>query len=556
VAIPCFLFSGFIVLLIPRKWSFCLLIVNPFICGKAVLMRREIELKLTPAEAFDPQRWKQIAASLIGVPAGRIYHLRPLKRSIDARHKVFFRLKVELFIGEQFPYSEKILIPAYPDVSRRPPVIIVGAGPAGLFAALTLIEQGFKPVILERGKDVKARKFDISTLNRGERLNPDSNYCFGEGGAGTYSDGKLYTRSTKRGNVSEILRTLVAHGASDDILIDAHPHIGTDKLPNIIASIRRSILDAGGEVLFNKKVTGLIIKNGRVKGVTTGDGNEIRSSSVILATGHSARDVFEFLHNQGIILEPKPFALGVRIEHPQQLIDSIQYHMPDRGAHLPAATYNLVTQVEGRGVFSFCMCPGGVIVPAATAEMETVVNGMSNSRRNSPYANSGIAVAIESADWKEFESAGPFAALHLQQSIERKAWEAAGSSIKAPAQRLTDFMDDRLSATLPENSYNPGLSSVTMSGILPGFLSTRLKQAFRDFNEKMKGYMTSEAVLVGVESRTSSPVRIPRNEDTLQNPQAAGLYPCGEGAGYAGGIVSSAIDGVRCALAVAGKSSV
>ncbi|NTW24340.1 MAG: FAD-dependent oxidoreductase [Lentimicrobium sp.] len=519
-------------------------------------MRKELDLKLTPAEAFDPVHWKRIASNILGIPSGRIYHIRPLKRSVDARHKVFFRLKVELFIGEHFPASEKISIPVYPDVSRRNPVIIVGAGPAGLFAAIELIKQGFKPVIIERGKDVKARKFDISTLNRGERLNPESNYCFGEGGAGTYSDGKLYTRSTKRGNVPEILRLLVAHGASEDILIDAHPHIGTDKLPNIIASIRRSILEAGGEVYFNTRVAGLLIKNGKIKGVTDDTGNEFKASAVILATGHSARDVFEFLHRQGILLEPKPFALGIRIEHPQQLIDSIQYHVPERGPHLPAASYNLVTQVEGRGVFSFCMCPGGIIVPAATADNETVVNGMSNSKRNSPYANSGIAVAIEPSDWQEYASAGPFAALHFQQAIEAKAWAVAGNSLKAPAQRLTDFMKDKVSVDLPQCSYNPGLVSAPLSSFLPDLLTSRLRQAFLDFNAKMNGYLTQEAVLVGVESRTSSPVRIPRNEDTLQHPQVAGLYPCGEGAGYAGGIISSAIDGVRCALAASGKTGV
>ncbi len=516
-------------------------------------MRREIELKLTPAEAFSPEKWKHAVSTRFGIPEGRIYHIRPIKRSIDARHKVFFRLKVEIFVGEHFPLAEKINIPQYPDVGHKPPVIVVGAGPAGLFAALTLIVQGFKPVILERGKDVKARKFDISMLNRGEKLNPDSNYCFGEGGAGTYSDGKLYTRATKRGNVSEILRTLVAHGATEDILIDAHPHIGTDRLPNIIASIRRSILEAGGEVYFNKRIAGLILKNGKVKGVVDESGNEYLSKSVILATGHSARDVFEFLHKQGLLLEPKPFALGIRIEHPQQLIDSIQYHTPERGPHLPAATYNLVTQAEGRGVFSFCMCPGGIIVPASTANNELVVNGMSNSQRNSPYANSGIAVAIEPEDWREFDHEGPFAALRFQQAIESKAWEAAGNSLKAPAQRMTDFMKDRFSASLPECSYNPGLVSVPLSSFLPGFLTSRLRQAFLEFNHKMNGYLTEEAVLVGVESRTSSPVRIPRNDDTLQHPQAAGLYPCGEGAGYAGGIVSSALDGVRCAMAIAGK---
>lgn len=517
-------------------------------------MRKEIELRLTPAEANDPVRWKQIASSLLGVPQGRIYHIRPVKRSIDARQKIIYRLKAEIFIGEHLPPSEKIMLPSYPDVSRRNPVIVVGAGPAGLFAALTLIEQGFKPVVIERGKDVKARKYDISSLNRGERVHPDSNYCFGEGGAGTYSDGKLYTRSTKRGNVSDILKTLVAHGAPDDILIDAHPHIGTDKLPGIIAAIRRSILEAGGEVYFNKRVTGLITKNGKVKGVIDEAGNEYQAASVILATGHSARDIFTMLPEYGVFPEAKPFALGVRIEHPQQLIDSIQYRMPERGPHLPAATYNLVTQADGRGVFSFCMCPGGIIVPASTGEGELVVNGMSNSQRNSPYANAGIAVAVESADWQEYAEYGPLAALHFQKMIEQRAWEAAGKSLKAPAQRLTDFLDDRLSSSLPDCSYNPGLVSARMDEILPDFLNRRLKMAFRDFDAKMKGYLTNEAVLVGVESRTSSPVRIPRDERSLQSIHLAGLYPCGEGAGYAGGIVSSAIDGVRCALAVAGKN--
>jgi uncharacterized FAD-dependent dehydrogenase len=466
---------------------------------------------------------------------------------------VFYRLKVEVFIGEHLPLSEKISIPSYPDVSRKIPVVIVGAGPAGLFAALTLIRHGFKPVIFERGKDVKARKYDISLLNRGEKLNTESNYCFGEGGAGTYSDGKLYTRSTKRGNVPEILHTLVAHGATEDILIDAHPHIGTDKLPGIIASIRRAILDAGGEVHFNKRVSGLLVKNGKMKGVVLDSEEEYPSGSVILATGHSARDIYRMLDQQGLQLEAKPFALGIRIEHPQQLIDSIQYHMPDRGPHLPAAAYNLVTQVEGRGVFSFCMCPGGIIVPSSTGSNELVVNGMSNSKRNSPYANSGIAVAVEPADWQAYNDEGPFAALRLQETIEAAAWSAAGRTLKAPAQRMTDFVKGKPSATLPECSYNPGLVSTSLSAVLPDFIASRLAKAFADFDAKMKGYLSNEAVLVGVESRTSSPVRIPRNDITLQHPQVSGLYPCGEGAGYAGGIISSAIDGVRCALAVAGK---
>lgn len=513
-------------------------------------MRREIEIRLNPNEAYDPVRWKHVVSSVLGIPQGRIYHIRPLKRSIDARGKVIFRLKVEVFIGEHLTASEKIQQVALPFVGNKKPVIIVGAGPAGLFAALTLIKRGFKPIILERGKDVKARKYDISLLNRGVSLNDDSNYCFGEGGAGTFSDGKLYTRSTKRGNVYDILRTLTEHGANPEILYDAHPHIGTDKLPNIIASIRRSILEAGGEVLFNKRVTTLLMKDGKIKGVTDQSGNEFTASSVILATGHSARDIYTMLQSQGILLQPKPFALGIRIEHPQQLIDSIQYKLPDRGPYLPAATYGLVTQVDGRGVFSFCMCPGGTIVPAVTESGETVVNGMSNSRRNSPFANSGIAVAIEPEDWSPFSSYGSFAALALQRSIENKAWQASNQTFKAPAQRMVDFIEDRHSNTLPECSYNPGLISVDLKEVLPAFLSERLKKAFIDFDQKMKGFLTNEAVLTGVESRTSSPVRIPRDEETLMHPEIWGLYPCGEGAGYSGGIVSSAIDGVTVANAV------
>ncbi|HLO90160.1 MAG TPA: FAD-dependent oxidoreductase [Lentimicrobium sp.] len=513
-------------------------------------MRKEIEIRLNPNEAYDQARWKHVVSSVLGIPQGRIYHLRPLKRSIDARGKVIFRLKLEVFIGEHIPVEDKIMPVALQYVGNRPPVIIVGAGPAGLFAAHRLIGRGFRPVILERGKDVKARKYDISMLNRGVSLNDDSNYCFGEGGAGTFSDGKLYTRSTKRGNVNEILRILVEHGADSEILYDAHPHIGTDKLPNIIASMRRSILEAGGEIYFNKRVTSLMVKDGKIKGVADASGNEYSARHVILATGHSARDVFSMLHSQGILIQPKPFALGVRIEHPQQLIDSIQYRLPERGPYLPAATYSLVTQVEGRGVFSFCMCPGGTIVPAVTESGETVVNGMSNSRRNSPYANSGIAVAIEPQDWTAFNSYGPFAALALQRSIENKAWEVAGRSFKAPAQRMVDFINDKHSTTLPECSYNPGLISADLKEVLPSFLSERLKKAFTDFDQKMKGFLTNDAVLTGVESRTSSPVRIPRDENTLMHPQVAGLYPCGEGAGYSGGIVSSAIDGITVANAV------
>lgn len=507
-------------------------------------------MKLNPPDAADPERWKHVAASLLGVPKGRIYHIKPLKRSLDARNKVVFRLKAEIFIGEPLPFSEKIIKSSYTDVSRKQPVIIIGAGPAGLFAALTLLENGLKPVIIERGKDVKARKYDISLLNRGEKLNTDSNYCFGEGGAGTYSDGKLYTRSSKRGDVGSVLKLLVEHGASDDILIDAHPHIGTDRLPGIIASMRRSITEAGGEFYFNRRVSSLILSKGKIRGVADHLGNEYIADSVILATGHSARDVYSMLVNHGLLLEPKPFAMGIRIEHPQALIDKIQYRIDDRGPHIPAATYSLVTQADGRGVFSFCMCPGGIIVPAATDSGETVVNGMSNSRRNSPFANSGIAVAVEPSDWQEFESAGPFAALELQRSLEQKAFELSGRTFKAPAQKMTDFVKGRLSSSLPQSSYNPGLVSSPLHEALPRFISERLKMAFYDFDKKMKGFLTADAVLTGFESRTSSPVRIPRQDDTLCHPQADGLYPCGEGAGYAGGIVSSAMDGQRCAMAV------
>ena len=510
-------------------------------------------MKLNPPDAANPERWKQIAASLLGVPKGRIHHIVPLKRSIDARNRVVFRLKAEVFVDENLPDGEKAIKPVSSDVSRRPAVIIVGAGPAGLFAALTLIESGLRPIIIERGKDVKDRKFDIAQLNRGEKLNPDSNYCFGEGGAGTYSDGKLYTRSSKRGDVSSVLRAFVLHGASGDILIDAHPHIGTDRLSGIVASMRKSITEAGGEFHFNSRISKLLISKNRITGVADHQGNEFKADSVILATGHSARDVYEMLHNHKLILEAKPFALGIRVEHPQQLIDRIQYRMDNRGPHIPAATYSLVTQAEGRGVFSFCMCPGGIIVPAATAEGETVVNGMSNSLRNSPYANAGIAVTIEPADWQKYSSAGAFAGLELQRELEARAWEAAGRGLKAPAQRMTDFLSNTVSSSLPECSYHPGLVSQPLHELLPAFVSDRLKLAFRDFDQKMKGFITDSAVLTAMESRTSSPVRIPRDANSWCHPQLEGLYPCGEGAGYAGGIVSSAMDGQNCAKVIATK---
>lgn len=516
-------------------------------------MRREAEIAMTPKQAADPSGWKTAFAHALRISPSRIKHLNPLQRSIDARsQKVKIRLKAELFIDEPAPSSLKHTKKEYPDVSRKRQVIIIGAGPAGLFAALKLIEKGFKPVIFERGKDVQARKYDIAQINR-HQVNPDSNYCFGEGGAGTFSDGKLYTRSTKRGNVEDILLTFTDHGANPQILLDTHPHIGTDKLPAIINAMRNTILDAGGEFLFGRRITDLQISNGIIKGVIDKDGNLFQSQAVILATGHSATDVYEMLWRKKLLLEAKTFALGVRAEHPQSLIDEIQYHQNPRDPYLPAATYSLVKQIDNRGVFSFCMCPGGIIVPSATAGQQVVVNGMSNSKRNSPFANSGIVVQVEPADIPEFSLYGPLAGIHFQHVVEQACWEAAGRRQSAPAQRIADFTNGVESSSLPSCSYHPGIVQAPLHEILPLKIATRLQQAFQLFDKQMKGYLTNEAVIVGTESRTSSPVRIPRNADTFEHVQVSGLYPCGEGSGYSGGIVSSAIDGVRCAEAIAHK---
>jgi uncharacterized FAD-dependent dehydrogenase len=448
----------------------------------------------------------------------------------------------------------------YADVSNARQVVIVGAGPAGLFAAIKLIESGIKPIILERGKDVQTRRRDLAAINKEHIVNPDSNYCFGEGGAGTYSDGKLYTRSTKRGDVRRILEILVAHGAKEDILFDAHPHIGTNKLPKLIASLRESIISAGGEIHFDKRVTDLIIENETIKGVVTAGGDKITGESVILATGHSAREIFFLLHEKKILIESKAFALGVRVEHQQQLVDQIQYHCArDRGPYLPASSYALVHQakIEGKeqGVFSFCMCPGGFIVPAATAPGEVVVNGMSPSRRDSKFANSGIVVAINEDQFKSYHKYGALGGLHFQMEIERRACAIAGGNQTAPAQRLVDFVEGKVSSSLLETSYQPGLFAVSMTEVLPAFIIDALKQGFKSFGKKMKGYLTNDAQVVGVESRTSSPVKIPRDRETLEHPQIKGLFPCGEGAGYAGGIVSAAMDGERCAEAAVRKLS-
>ncbi|SDL53165.1 hypothetical protein SAMN05421823_106255 [Catalinimonas alkaloidigena] len=479
--------------------------------------------------------------------------VRVARRSIDARGRQV-RVNVTVDVGNALPPLIDF-VKDYPDVSQADPVVIVGAGPAGLFAALRLIEKGLKPIVLERGQDVRMRRRDLAAINKEHVVNPESNYCFGEGGAGTYSDGKLYTRSKKRGDVRRILEIMVAHGATSEILVDAHPHIGTNKLPNLVMALRESIRDAGGEVHFDTKVTDLLLQEGELRGVVTQAGDRIEGLGVILATGHSARDVFELLHRRGVYLEAKPFAMGVRVEHPQALIDRIQYNCEDRGPYLPASSYALVSQVnfEGlkRGVFSFCMCPGGFIVPAATAPGEVVVNGMSPSRRDSRYANSGIVVSVEPEDWQRFADLGPLAGLALQREVEQRACAVAGGTQNAPAQRLGDFVHRKVSSSLLDTSYQPGLTSVVMDDVLPPFISERLRRGFQDFGRKMRGYFTNDAQIVGVESRTSSPVRIPRDRETLEHVQLKRLYPCGEGAGFAGGIMSAALDGERCAEALA-----
>lgn len=521
-------------------------------------MNKTIEVQLSPQEAFDENLFKNSLFEKVGIMDDGSVYIHPLKRSIDARgKKVVVKVLVEIIQSSQIPHSNNYR-KDYPDIDHTRRVVVVGAGPAGLFAAIRLIELGVKPIVIERGKDVQTRRRDIAAINKQHIVNPESNYCFGEGGAGTYSDGKLYTRSKKRGDVRRILEILVAHGAMEEILFDAHPHIGTNKLPQLVAALRETILKAGGEIHFNTKVTDFVLTAGEVRGAITHDGDKHEGEAIILATGHSARDIFQLLHSKRILIEAKPFALGVRVEHSQNLIDQIQYHCEaDRGPYLPASSYALVHQAKvngkDRGVFSFCMCPGGFIVPAATAPGEIVVNGMSPSRRDSRFANSGIVVAVGESDFKEYHDHGPLAGMYFQAEIEKKACVIAGGNQTAPAQRLSDFVNNKVSGSLLDTSYQPGLRSADLRAVLPAFISESLRQGFKSFGNKMKGYLTNEAQIVGVESRTSSPVRIPRDTETLEHIQTKRLFPCGEGAGYAGGIVSAAMDGERCAEAVVRK---
>lgn len=511
-------------------------------------MQKEIEIAIIPEKISDENFILEESARSLNISLSSINSVRVRKRSIDARSKkVVYRLRVVVYIDE-LP-TEKKMAYQYANVSAAEPVIIIGAGPAGLFAALQCIEQGLKPIVFERGKMVKDRRRDLAILNKEGKINADSNYCFGEGGAGTYSDGKLYTRSNKRGDVQKVLQLLVEHGATEEILIDARPHIGTNKLPHIIEAIREKIKTFGGEIHFNTRVVDIIVQFGKVCGVQLVSGETIEARHLVLATGHSARDVFELFRKKNWLVEAKAFALGVRIEHPQEIIDNAQYHCAVRSEFLPPAYYSLVEQVQGRGVFSFCMCPGGIIAPCATDEGEIVVNGWSPSKRNNPYANSGTVVQVNVEDIKEAAD-DPFILLNFQKDVERLAFQLGGGHMVAPAQRMVDFVEGKLSSSLPVNSYKPGVKSVEMKDVLPDFVYKALKGALPIFGKKMAGYYTNEAILVGVESRTSSPIRIPRDKETFQHPQIIGLYPCGEGAGYAGGIVSAAIDGMNCVLQI------
>lgn len=515
-------------------------------------MPRELQFQVSPQAAHSEELLTQNVAKLCQVSTNEIQKVVVLKRSIDARQRnIKYNIKAQVFFAGESFIPQKIELPEYKNVTNAQEIIIVGAGPAGLFAALQLIELGLKPIVIERGKDVRRRRRDLKAINVDGIVNPNSNYCFGEGGAGTYSDGKLYTRSKKRGDIDRILRLLVGFGASSEILVDAHPHIGTNKLPQIIQDIREKIIACGGQVLFETQVVDFVVKNNEIQGVLLQNNDVIKANKVILATGHSARDIFELLDRKKIIIEAKPFALGVRAEHPQSLIDSIQYSCATRGEYLPPAPYAIVKQVNGRGMYSFCMCPGGVIAPCATAAGEVVTNGWSPSKRDQATANSGIVVELKPEDFKPFAKFGALAGMEFQKAIEQKAWLLAGSTQKVPAQRMVDFSQKKISVEIPKTSYVPGTTSVELGEVFSNFLTQIMRQGFQEFGKSMKGYFTNEAILHAPESRTSSPVRIPRDYETLEHIQIKGLYPCGEGAGYAGGIISAAIDGEKCALKIA-----
>lgn len=515
-------------------------------------MPKEFQFQVSPETAANEDLLAQQVAKFCKIKTNEIQKVVVLKRSIDARQKsIKMNMTGKVFLSDENYTSAKIELPDYPNVENKQEVIVVGAGPAGLFAALQLIELGLKPIVIERGKDVRGRRRDLRAINVEGIVNEDSNYCFGEGGAGTYSDGKLYTRSKKRGDIDRILELLVAFGATPDIMVEAHPHIGTNKLPQIIQDIREKIIECGGKVLFESRVTDFLVKNKEIAGVVLQNGAVISSNKVILATGHSARDIFELLHKKNILIEAKPFALGVRAEHPQTLIDKIQYSCDYRGEFLPPAPYSVVKQVNGRGIYSFCMCPGGVIAPCATSPGEVVTNGWSPSKRDQSTANSGIVVELKLEDFKPFQKFGPLAGMEFQKAIEQKAWYLAGQTQKVPAQRMVDFTQNKISQNIPKTSYVPGTTSVEMGQVFPGFLTQIMREGFLQFEKSMKGYLTNEAILHAPESRTSSPVRIPRDNISLEHLQIKGLYPCGEGAGYAGGIISAAIDGEKCALKVA-----
>lgn len=514
-------------------------------------MRKEVEIKLRPSELNEKQKIRSKAARKCQLHPREVEEIVHLRRSIDARgREPFYRLRVAVFSGEKYE-AEAAILDKFHSVESAQEVLVIGAGPAGYFAALELIELGLKPIVIDRGKDVRARRRDLRAIQQFGQVNPDSNYCFGEGGAGTYSDGKLYTRSHKRGNIEKALRLFVEHGANADILVDAHPHIGSNKLPKIVANMRATIENYGGEVHFDAKVTDFLLRDGKVKGVVINDSESRYADALILATGHSARDIYSLLQQKNITIEAKPFALGVRIEHPQALIDKAQYNQKKRDENLPASSYRLACQVKDRGVFSFCMCPGGLVVPAATAPGELVVNGMSMSKRDSPFANSGTVVAVNEEDITAYtEKHGAFGGLEFQKEVEQKLYCFGTGDQRAPAQRLVDFVKGRVSKDLPKSSYIPGLYAAPLHRLLPDFIGKRLQQGVQQFGRQMRGYYTQDAVVIGTESRTSSPIRIPRNRQTYMHEDVEALFPCGEGAGFAGGIISAAMDGQNVARAV------